>query len=138
MMAKIHATEGAVMHGRTSQASLATELMESKVWFYPTWFQESSCISAMEAQAAGCVPVTTGLAALNETVHHGYLLKPPSTAEAYKETFVKDVVRLLTDDTLRTEYALSGRAEALKISGWDIVADEWENTFLDQLVQKTQ
>ena len=92
----------------------------------------------MEAQAAGCVPVTTGLAALNETVHHGYLLKPPSTAEAYKETFVKDVVRLLTDDTLRTEYALSGRAEALKISGWDIVADEWENTFLDQLVQKTQ
>ena len=61
-------TAGVVFHDRVNQQQLAVEFLKSGVWAYPTWFQETSCITAMEAQAAGCLMVTSPIAALNETV----------------------------------------------------------------------
>jgi glycosyltransferase involved in cell wall biosynthesis len=60
-------TEGVVMRDRVSQKELAREFMRAGVWCYPTWFSETSCITAMEAQAAGCAVVTSPVAALVET-----------------------------------------------------------------------
>lgn len=59
---------GVFYHGRVHPKQLAQEFLKSGVWFYPTWFAETSCITAMEAQAAGCRVVTSALAALDETV----------------------------------------------------------------------
>jgi glycosyltransferase involved in cell wall biosynthesis len=61
-------TEGVFLHGRVNQHALAIEMMSAGVWVLPTWFQETSCISAMEAQAAGCRIATSPIAALTETV----------------------------------------------------------------------
>jgi glycosyltransferase involved in cell wall biosynthesis len=54
--------------GRVGPEQLAEELTKSGVWFYPTRFDEISCMSAMEAQAAGCMVVATDKAALAETI----------------------------------------------------------------------
>lgn len=64
----IDKTEGVFMHGRVNGKRLAEEMLASGVWFYPTWFSETSCITAMEAQAAGLVCVCPSTAALGETV----------------------------------------------------------------------
>ncbi len=64
------ATAGVVLHGRIAPRQLAREFLNSGVWFYPTWFSETSCITAMQAQAAGLYCVTSPIAALNETVGH--------------------------------------------------------------------
>jgi glycosyltransferase involved in cell wall biosynthesis len=61
-------TPGVVMHGRVNQKQLAEAMLGAGVWFYPTWFSETSCITAMEAQAAGLWCVCPPLAALAETV----------------------------------------------------------------------
>jgi len=61
-------TPGVVVHGRIRQAELAREFLSAGVWAYPTWWTETSCLTAMEAQAAGLYMVTSPLAALNETV----------------------------------------------------------------------
>jgi protein O-GlcNAc transferase len=61
-------TPGIVMHGRVNQRELAEAMLCAGVWFYPTWFSETSCITAMEAQAAGLVCACPRLAALAETV----------------------------------------------------------------------
>ena len=61
-------TEGVVLHGRVNQQELADEMLASGVWFYPTWFSETSCITAMECQAAGLRCVCPEIAALGETV----------------------------------------------------------------------
>jgi glycosyltransferase involved in cell wall biosynthesis len=61
-------TPGIVLRGRVNGAKLAEEMLQASVWFYPTWFSETSCITAMEAQAAGLVCVCPPLAALAETV----------------------------------------------------------------------
>ena len=61
-------TEGVYMRGRIDQKQLAQEMLSSSVWAYGTWFSETSCITAMEAQAAGLHCVCPPLAALAETV----------------------------------------------------------------------
>ncbi len=59
---------GAVSAGRLSHEELAKLMKECKVWLYPTEFTEIHCITALKAQEAGCIPVTTGIYALEETV----------------------------------------------------------------------
>lgn len=43
-------------------------LRRAGIWLYPTRFPEISCMSAMEAQLAGCVCITSEYAALAETL----------------------------------------------------------------------
>jgi glycosyltransferase involved in cell wall biosynthesis len=124
---KVAATEGAHARGRASQQDLAKAWLKAKVWAYPTWFTETSCISAMEAQGSGCVPVTTALAALNETVASGILVEPPLD-ENYKNSFVNAVVKLLTDEPYRQKYVGAGREFAEGLS-WDSLARDWEEMF---------
>ena len=67
---------GVVNRGRVGWDELAKEMKEAEVWLYPTRFDEISCVSAMEAMAAGCKVVATDHAALAETLdgYGGWLL----------------------------------------------------------------
>lgn len=63
---------GIYQHGRINQNILAEEMMKSTLWAYPTQFMETFCITAIEMQMAGVTPVTSSLAALDETVYDKY------------------------------------------------------------------
>lgn len=130
------APEGVKYMGRVGQQQLAEAYLRAKVWAYPTWFSETSCISAMEAQAAGCVPVTSAIAALEETVKYGFLLKSLDSSPEYGEEFVQTVVDLLTSETKREEYANAGRQWAMGSLDWEHVAREWEEIFLRKVTAK--
>lgn len=103
-------------HGRKSQRELAAAFLRAKVWGYPTGFPETSCISAMEAQAAGCWPVYYPVAALTETVKHGISSAP--------ETFVDDVVNALS-----RAHNAEGRGYVLNSLSWSSLASEWSQMF---------
>jgi glycosyltransferase involved in cell wall biosynthesis len=62
---------GVVDRGRCGWDVIAQELKEAEIWLYPTQFDEISCVSGMEAMAAGCGIVATDHAALHETLY-GY------------------------------------------------------------------
>jgi hypothetical protein len=62
---------GVTVHGRVSHEELAKAMKEIQVWAYPTEFPEIHCITALKAQEARCYPVTTAVAALDETVQSG-------------------------------------------------------------------
>lgn len=126
-----------VYHGRVNQKDLAEAFLASKVWPYSTWFTETNCITAVEAQAAGCVPVTTALAALTETVQHGILIPGQNTDDDYQTKFVNAVVDLLTDESGRQKFASAGREHALTSCDWMTVAQEWCHMFDDVLAQKS-
>jgi glycosyltransferase involved in cell wall biosynthesis len=119
--------------GRTNQDGLAKAWLEAKVWAYPTWFTETSCISAMEAQAAGAVPVTTRLAALAETVRSGTLLDLPQD-ERYRQEFVDNVVSYLTDEKRRQTQVRAGREHAERLS-WAGLARDWSKMFDETIEQ---
>ena len=83
--------DGVVWRGRVGQRNLGQELMKAKVLFYPGphEFHETFCITALEAQAAGCIPVTRDNGALPETNKHGIVLpndsKPSRWVAAVQE-----------------------------------------------------
>lgn len=135
---KIAETAGVVLHGRVGQQELAEAYSASKVWAYPTWFTETSCISAMEAQAAGCVPVTTALAALQETVQHGVLIPAPDHTPEYADAWVKETIDLLQNEDRRKKLAFEGRIHALSNLGWPAVATQWINTFREAIKTATK
>ena len=96
------AQEGVVWKGRVGQHDLAREMMRAKAMLYPGPhpFCETFCISALEAQAAGCVPVTRDNGALPETNRHGIVVpndaKPARWVAAVQEA-------LTASDATRTK-----------------------------------
>jgi len=82
---------GVVWRGRMGQKALARELMQSSVLFYPGphTFNETFCIAALEAQAAGCVPVTRDNGALPETNSRGVLVPNDASPEEWVDAAVK-------------------------------------------------
>ena len=83
------------------KAALAEEMATARLMVYPSTFRETSCIAAIEAQAAGTPIVASTLAALSETVADGVsgCLIPgdPNTAE-FGRRFVETVVGLMNND----------------------------------------
>ena len=130
---------GVVSHGRVGQVELAKAWLSSSMWLYPTSFLETSCISAMEAQAAGSLPITTKLAALSETVKYGVLIYPPNTDSRYEEEFLchtREFIKRPTSDLKWTTMMREGREWALRNLSWTQVAQQWEELFAEKIRSK--
>lgn len=101
--------------GKVDQDTLAREFLSAGVLAYPTWFSETACITAQEAQAAGLRIVTSSIAALNETVgpEFGVLIDGDWLSEEYQARFVEETVRALTapeGEWLKTREEIRARA----------------------------
>lgn len=61
---------GVTEHGKVGHNELASIMQNTSVWGYCCLaFGETFCITAIKCQISGMIPVTTRIAALNETVH---------------------------------------------------------------------
>lgn len=135
-----------VAHEHMGQRELAALYRRARCWAYPSWtsaladgssapFPEISCISAMEAQAAGAVPVALRYGALPETVAAGELIEQDGVEslaalpEAWRSRFVEAVVRALTDDEYFDEHSAAGREHGAALD-WSGVVDAWEEALL--------
>ncbi len=125
-----YANFGAVNHGRVSGKVLAREQMKSGLWCYPTWFSETSCLSAMEAQAAGLRIVTSPIAALNETAgpEHAYLVDGDWLSPQYQQEFTERAVACLLHGEVPTEPRMDRTRQqerARRDFGLDELAADW-------------
>ncbi len=119
-------TPRVVWRGRLPQGELAKLYQESYAWTYPTSFTEVSCISAMEAMAGGCVPVTSAVGALPETIGDaGALVTGNTYTPAWQEWFGAVVRGILTDRGTRLDYAARGRERARGLT-WDAAYEKWK------------
>jgi glycosyltransferase involved in cell wall biosynthesis len=114
--------------GSLSQPELAKLMCESLVWAHPSYatahgqpFHETSCIGAMEAQAAGCDVVASNWGALQETVRVGMLIDPPPLSDRWRDAFVKEIVTGLTNEKVQYRAQTAGPKVAEDL-GWDGVA----------------
>ena len=126
LKAELNSLPNCQVHGNVLQAQLAQEFMKSSILLYPNTFAETSCITAMEAQAAGCVIVTSALGALPETVAAAGVLIPgqPGTKD-YDEKMVELTVKLLTDQKLLYGMANAGLMNSQSLA-WEERARELE------------
>ena len=70
---------GVTFHGPVSQETLHAAMLRSEYWCYLTDYEETYCITALEMQYAGVIPITTPTAALKETVSCGLVLENTET-----------------------------------------------------------
>lgn len=119
---------GVINHGRVGQGELAKELCESSFWLYPTYFPEIHCITALEMQAAGVIPLTSGYAALEETQAMGMKMKGDVFDPKWQEEYVNQVLiySAIPDDILK-DHRNVGYGFASENS-WDKVSEKWNAT----------
>jgi glycosyltransferase involved in cell wall biosynthesis len=112
--------------GRVSQEEIAYEYSISDVWFYPTDFTETYCITALEAQAAGCLCVCTGLSSLPEIVgNRGIVIGDHINDEGVKDEMVRELLKTLRDKERKKEITTRAREWAMQQS-YKSLAEEWK------------
>ena len=118
--------ENVFVHESLNKIGLAKVLCEAWAWFYPTYWPETYCIAALEAQAAGTPVLSVPYGALPETVIGGVL--------------TWDLLNGVSQ--LRNKSKWQKESEAgLKFAqtrDWDNVADEWLALMNFLLVKEAQ
>lgn len=111
--------------GGVGHAELHKAYREASVWCYPCTFEEISCISAMKAMASGCIPITSDVGVLPETlalggcfpqIDHKSLDNPAGV-----QTYAERVITELKHPSPTSERAAM-REKILAVRSWDAVA----------------
>lgn len=137
---KMAATPGVEYVGRLPQDELARRYCQTVALLYPSDFLETSMITAMEAMAGGCIPVTSSSGAIKETVGDGGLVVwgPGRTrsnpySPAWRDFFVRCAQGVMFERTNRL--ALEARArERAKLFTWDIAFDRHWKPLVESLL----
>ena len=116
--------------GALSQPELVRLMRTSMVWAHPSWasvhgerFFETSCIGAMEAQAAGCLAVASNWGALQETIRVGRLVNSEPGRKRWKDGLVTSIVEGLTLPEVQEWAQEKGPLQAPNW-GWEGVAEQ--------------
>lgn len=115
-------------HGRLPQDQLAKEFLKSDIWLYPTYFPETYCITAVEAQLAGCIPVTNQLAALKETCRSGIFINGDVKSDEVQKAYADATIKLLKDQD--REKLREGIKKNAPQATWSDVAQIWQTSWL--------
>lgn len=124
--------------GRIGKRELYKEYLKADFWTYPLiGTAETSCITAMEAQALGAFPVTTGITALEETQQYGVKVPLENYANTLVNYLNRDITLVDTDSGKKrklsknevNKHIESQRKEMMKWArehfNWDRVAKTW-------------
>jgi glycosyltransferase involved in cell wall biosynthesis len=118
-------TPGIVYHGAQGQEEIRKTSRLCRALAYPCIFPETSCITAMEAMASGCVIVSRAIGALPETAKGNPLV--PDTPD-WLDRWEDALVRVLSDDS---QYLPIARENLRQIPSldWKYVAQQWIEHF---------
>ena len=106
--------------GNVSPSKLHEEMLSSEYWFYLTSYEETYCITAIEMQLAGVFPITTNVAALNETVNSGIILEDT-------ETKWEEAIKIfnIVNNSLKNK-VINNNIKCAKEKTWLIRALQWK------------
>jgi glycosyltransferase involved in cell wall biosynthesis len=132
--------QGVTEYGKVGHLELAQIMTQTSVWAYPCGHlgvTETFCITAVKAQLAGMIPVTTRIGALNETVHP----EAPSIPriETRADIIAFGILLLRTLDRIRTSQPDLLRNERLKYIAygrqfsWKACVHKWLELY-DQVI----
>lgn len=117
---------GVVWHDRLGRRELWAELQQANVWLYPTRFGETSCISSMEAQALGAIPVCPPIWALGHNVRHGAVIAGDVQDDLVRARYCESVLALVRDPGLCERVRAEMVPDARATFCWSRVVDQYE------------
>lgn len=121
--------EGVTWHGRIGQRELAQEFLKHQYWYYPSrlpaelgageW-HETFCITALEAQMGGCIPLMANWGALPERFYYGMMLNedeihdPATTLDIMEKYPPRPVFIEAAQKVISTDYNWTAVTEKLR------------------------
>lgn len=120
-------TSSVKVYGKVDHLTLFEEMKKSDVWFYPTFFPETYCMTALEAQLAGCVCIAYGTASLKSTIgDRGYIFEIDEKSPPPDELVVEKLCEILSpQNTYHRELTRRAGCEWAKQQGWGQRAKKW-------------
>lgn len=119
---------GIVHHGRVGQEELKKIRQNCGVWAYPTYFTEINCITALQAQQDGLVPVVANLGALKETVGSGMSVDGNIKDTEVQKEFLEKLLYVMEEQEYWSIQSKKAQ-EFAKNYAWEKVSNEWISEF---------
>jgi glycosyltransferase involved in cell wall biosynthesis len=118
--------------GYAENSEIRKAVQQAHVFAYPSIFEETSCIAAIEAGAAGCKMVTTNFGALYETCGEFATMVPYNSdkkalARSYARALNYTINNYWTDDNLNMLQFQSQYYN--KFYSWDYRKQQWNSLF---------
>ncbi len=127
-MESLMTQDGVIHHGRLGKSELKAVRKQCQIWAYPTDFFEINCITALEAQQDGLVPVTMRYGALPETVGSGVMIDGDIRDKSVADQYLKTILSVMDDP----EYIKRESKKAKKFASefrWEYIAPQWTEVF---------
>ena len=99
---KINKT-GIILHGWVSKKELSLAFAKSEYWLYPCIFEETFCLTALEAAISKTFVITNGLAALSETAKYGLTVPGNCLTKEWQNECLIKVFEVMEDESKSTE-----------------------------------
>jgi UDP-glucose:(glucosyl)LPS alpha-1,2-glucosyltransferase len=130
---KLTNSSGIIYHGSVGHYRLLKELENMHIWCLPSIWQETSCISMIEAMSAKCLCVHSDLAALPETssnfgVMYNYVANINEHAYILYENLRNTLNTIITSTVATKNHLALQKVYFDNFYSWNRRAKEWEVT----------
>jgi isopentenyldiphosphate isomerase len=123
---KEHVTNHGWVNGETLKKYWAT----SHIWFYPTDFKETCCLTAWEAAASKTLAITSDLAALQESVgERGIVIPGDSRTDEWQARALQKVFEVLDNPELGQPY-IDKNYQWVCAKNYDAVVAQFVNNYI--------
>lgn len=121
---KLSKLEDVVVKQGVSQIELAKELENVMILSYPNIFIETSCITALQCMAAGCIILTSDLGALKETTYdNNFLVKfDGRDIEGYIKEYTKKLEYIIENYDMLEEVIRKNKEKILSNHLWEKIS----------------
>jgi len=120
---------GVTFTGRLNQLDLYREWFSASVWFHPSDWAETSCVTVMDAMATGCWPVSNRLWAVGEHLERigagDLFYGVPQKSALVKSYMIEKACERLNGGVLEIN-RLTMAEKSRRIYDWERVVDQWQ------------
>ena len=120
--------DGITEHGKIGQDKMRELRSQCGIWFYPTDFEETNCIGALECQDEGVVPCTMNKAGLKDTVGSGVVIDGEIWDPEVRENYLNALLDLMGNEKKWLEEQKKGKLFVKKFYRENI-AKQWIKEF---------